>query len=273
MFLLGVEAIDKKLKDSMTINRLIFIRIPVFCSSKVEPSNSSFPIMSSSTTNTRRSTRIEKKKRNREKSTSDNTSERSDNNGTTKQKKYKTDKNGNGQCQLDHDDKLDDDAAPQYNKTVRNELQEISHNTIYWLCYINQLPYYILLNSGGYGQEEELRHIPSLVNTLDDHYSQQIDGFTSLINDINAIHEYDDDKYHSIKNFAESMPDNYFITHADLAKSLDEATVDDDDEDDDDDEQSTTSNASSTNVGKDDEQNEEVDFSNSGEERGREEKK
>ena len=65
--------------------------------------------MSSSITNTQRSTRIEEKKRKkREKSTSDNTSERSDNNGTTKPKKYKTDKNGNGQCQLDHDNKLDD---------------------------------------------------------------------------------------------------------------------------------------------------------------------
>ena len=129
--------------------------------------------MASSTTNTRRSTRIEENKRKREKSTSDNTSERSDNNGTTKPKKCKTNKRGNGQCQLHHDDgKLDDDAAPQYNKTVRNELQEIPHNTIYWLCYINQLPYYILLNNAGhYGQEEELRHIPSLVNTLDDHYS------------------------------------------------------------------------------------------------------
>ena len=217
--------------------------------------------MASSTTNTRRSTRIEKKKRKREKSTSDNTSERSDNNGTTKPKKCKTNKRGNGQCQLHHDDgKLDDDAAPQYNKTVRNELQEIPHNTIYWLCYINQLPYYILLNNAGhYGQEEELRHIPSLVNTLDDHYSQQIDGFTSLINDINAIHEYDEKKYYSIDEKDESMPSNYFVTHADLAKSLDEATVQDDD-----DEQSTTSNASSTNVGKDDEQNAEVESINDG---------
>ena len=215
----------------------------------------------SATNNTPRSTRIEDKKRKIEKSTSGNTSERNYNNGTTKPKKYKTDKNGNGQCQLHHDDKLDDDAAPQYNKTVRNELQEMPHNTIYWLCYINQLSYYILPNSGSYGQEEELRHIPSLVNTLDDHYSQQIDGFTSLINDINAIHEYDEKKYYSIDEKDESMPSNYFVTHADLAKSLDEPTVDDDD---DDDEQSTTSNASSTNVGKDDKQNEDVDFSNSG---------
>lgn len=215
------------------------------------------PPLSTSSNTRRRSARI--KKRKIEKSTSGNTSERNDNNGTTKPKKYKTDKNGNGQCQLHHDDKLDDDAAPQYNKTVRNELQEMPHNTIYWLCYINQLSYYILPNSGSYGQEEELRHIPSLVNTLDDHYSQQIDGFTSLINDINAIHEYDEKKYYSIHEKDESMPSNYFVTHADLAKSLDEATVQDDD-----DEQSTTSNASSTNVGKDDEQNEDVDFSNSG---------
>ena len=58
----------------------------------------------SATNNTRRSTRIEDKKRKIEKSTSGNTSERNDNNGTTKPKKYKTDKNGNGQCQLHHDD-------------------------------------------------------------------------------------------------------------------------------------------------------------------------
>ena len=99
--------------------------------------------MSSSTTNTRRSNRIEEKKRKREKSTSDNTSETNDNNGTTKQKKGKTDKNGNGQCQLDHDNKLDDDANPPFNETIHNALQQISNTTIYWLCYLNQVPYYV----------------------------------------------------------------------------------------------------------------------------------
>jgi len=221
--------------------------------------------MASSITNTRRSsTRIEEKKRKRrEKSTSDNTSERNDNNGTTKQKKYKTDKNGNGQCQLHHDDgKLDDDAILPFNETVYNKLQQLEDNFIYWLCYLNQIPYYILLNSSGHGQEEELRHIPNLVDKLVSYYSQQADCVALLDEHIDAIDQYDEEKYCSIDEFDESMPDNYFITHADLDKSDDWATVQDDD--DDDEEQSTTSNASSTNIAKDDEQNEEVDFSNSG---------
>ena len=213
--------------------------------------------------NTRRSTRIKEKKRKIEKSTSDNTSERNDSIGTTKPKKYKTNKNGNGNGQVDHDGKLDDDTIPPYNKTVRNELQEMPHNTIYWLCFTNQLSYYILNNAGSYGQEEELQHIPNLVNTLVSYYSQQADCFALLINDINTIHEYDDDKYYSIKTFDESMPASYYVTHADLAKSLDKATVHDDD--DDDDEQSTTSTSNvSTKIGKDDEQNGEVESINGG---------
>ena len=216
-----------------------------------------------STANNRRSTRIEEKKRKLENPTSDNSSEINDNNSTTKQKKSKTNKNGNGNGQVDHDGKLDDDTIPPYNKTVRNELQEMPHNTIYWLCFTNQLSYYILNNAGSYGQEEELQHIPNLVNTLVSYYSQQTDCFALLINDINTIHEYDNDKYYSIKGFDESMPASYYVTHADLAKSLDKATVHDDD--DDDDEQSTTSTSNaSTKIGKDDEQNREVESINGG---------
>ena len=97
--------------------------------------------MSSSTSSNtrRRSARIKKREL---EFTSGNTSERNDNNGTTKPKKYKTDKNGNGQCQLDHDNKLDD-AAPPFNETIHNALQQISNTTIYWLCYLNQVPYYV----------------------------------------------------------------------------------------------------------------------------------
>ena len=209
--------------------------------------------------NTRRSTRIKEKKRKLENPTFDNSSEIN----ATKQKKYKTNKNGNGNGQVDHDGKLDDDTIPPYNKTVRNELQEMPHNTIYWLCFTNQLSYYILNNAGSYGQEEELQHIPNLVNTLVSYYSQQADCFALLINDINTIHEYDDDTYYSIKGFDESMPASYYVTHADLAKSLDKATVHDDD--DDDDEQSTTSTSNaSTKIGKDDEQNGEVGSINGG---------
>ena len=159
--------------------------------------------MASSTANTRRSARIKKRKI-VEKSTSDNTSERSDNNGTTKQKKCKTDKNGNGQCQLHHDDKLDDDAILPFNETVYNKLQQLEDNFIYWLCYLNQVPYYILLNSSGHGQEEELRHIPNLVDKLVSYYSQQADCVALLDEHIDAVDQYDEEKYYSIDKFDES---------------------------------------------------------------------